>query len=191
MSRKLLRERLRNAWAALRGGGPASPPFSSGPTGSGGEDARLAAEAAAAGLRLELEEAKKLAVALRRELDAERGARADAVEVATASRLEPFLAEAAALLGQLALQERLLEKGKPIETRDVMALAEALSRILERQGLVALDAVGEMRDYDPACHQSLGGTALTPGLRVRVKMPGYSLKGKILRKAMVEPVGAC
>lgn len=191
MSGKLLCERLRSAWAGLRGGEPASPPFSSGLIGPGGEDARLAAEAAAAGLRLELEDAKRRAIALRRELDAERGVRSEAIETAMTARLEQFFAEGAALLSQLAVQARLFEEGKPVETRDIMALANALGRLMEREGLVAVDRIGDTASYDPGRHQPLSGAGLTPGVEVRVRVPGYSLKGRIVRKAMVEPVGSC
>jgi molecular chaperone GrpE (heat shock protein) len=180
-------QRLRVAWKVLRGDAPTSPSSPRGGASQAIEEARLTAEAEAAALRLELEDARRRAEALRREIGAERSGRADAVAAGTAARLEPLFADAAALLGQLALQARLLEEGKPVGARDVLALAGALARLFERQGLVPIAAAGDRVAYDPARHQPLGQASPGAGAAVVVRIPGYSLAGKVLRKVMVEP----
>jgi molecular chaperone GrpE (heat shock protein) len=182
-----LPQRLQEAWRVLRGDASASPPSPSGEAARAAEEARLTAETAVAALRLELEEAHRRGEALRREVDAERAARADAVAAGMAARLEPLLTDAAALLGQLALQARLLEEGKPVGASDVLALAGALAHLFERQGLIALAAAGDREPYDPARHQPLGQASPAAGTEVVVRIPGYRLAGKILRKSMVEP----
>jgi molecular chaperone GrpE (heat shock protein) len=181
MGASTLRQRLLTAWGVLRGNGPAVAPVA--------DDARLAAEAATAALRLQLQETQQQTAALRRDLDAARAGSAAAVSTAVAARLEPALADAAARLGQLALQARLLEEGKPIAAADVMALAQALARALERTGLIPLAAVGDRLPFNPDQHQPLHGPAPAAGSLVVVRIPGYQLDGKTLRKTFVETIG--
>jgi molecular chaperone GrpE (heat shock protein) len=184
MTKPSLSKRLAAAWQSLTGAATA-PPSVAGP--SAADDARLAAESAAAALRLEVEEARQQIAALRRELDAERAGRADAVQAAVASQMEPALADAASFIGQLALQASLIEQGKPVAARDVMALARNLSRAFEKLGLVPLAAVGDTAVFNPGLHQPLGTSSPAAGSPVVVKIPGSRLDGKIVRKSLVEP----
>ncbi len=183
MMRPSFSKRLTDAWEVLTGDAvaPPAPPA---------DDARLAAESAAAGLRLQVQEAEQRMVSLRRELDAERAARAaraDAIQAAVASHMEPALADAASFIGQLALQASLIEQGKPVAARDVMALARNLSRAFEKLGLIPLAAVGETASFNPDLHQPLGGSSPLAGSPVVVKIPGCRLAQKIVRKSLVEP----
>jgi molecular chaperone GrpE (heat shock protein) len=177
-----LRQRLTIAWQALRGDGPAAV---SAPVAA---DGGLAAESVGAALRLQLQEAQQQATTLRRDLDAERAGRAAAVDTALQVRLQPVLADTATLMGQLALQSRLLDEGKSLAARDVMALAQALCRACERLGLSPLAAAGDTAAFDPDQHQSLAGSPLTAGQPVQVKIPGYRCGRQVLRKSFVEAV---
>ena len=179
-----LRQRLTTAWRVLCGDTPLTVPAP-----ADGDDARLAAESAGAALRLQLQETQQQTAALRRELDAERAGRVMAVNAAVAARLEPAMADAAARLGQLALQARLLDEGKPIAAGDVMALAQALARAVERTGLTPLAAVGDRLPFNTDQHQPLNGPAPAAGTLVVVRIPGYQLDGKTLRKTFVETIG--
>ncbi len=173
-------KRLTDAWALLIGVAvaPPAPPA---------DDARLAAESAVAGLRLQVQEAEQRLASLRRELEAEKSGRADAIQAAVASHMEPALADAASFIGQLALQASLIEQGKPVAARDVMALARNLSRAFEKLGLIPLAAVGETASFNPDLHQPLGGSSPLAGSPVVVKIPGCRLAQKIVRKSLVEP----
>jgi molecular chaperone GrpE (heat shock protein) len=182
MNRLSLRARLAAAWHALRGAAPSAPI----PVFQPADDARLTAEAEAARLRLELEETRQRLAALRRDLEAEKAGRADAVQTALAARLEPVLGDAASLLGQLALQSRLLDEGKPVGPRDVMALAQGLAQAFERLGLTPLAMMGETVAFDPAQHDPLTGPAPKPGQPVVVRIPGYRLGPQLLSKSFVE-----
>lgn len=136
--------------------------------------------------RLRADDAEGFAAALRRELDAERDSRARAIATAVDARLDPVLTEAASLLGQLAVQARLLEEGKPVGALDVMALALRLTAVFERLGLAALGAPGQRVAFHADQHQPLGGTSPAPGAVVVIKVPGYRLGERIIRKSLVE-----
>lgn len=173
--------------APVTGSLPAPPPV---PTTAreapADDDALLAARADVARQRLRADEAEARAANLHRELDAERQSRAWAVATAVDARLDPVLADAASLLGQLALQASLLAGGKPVGARDVMALAQRLAVVFERLGLVALGAPGERVAFHAEQHQPFGGTALPPGAVVVIKVPGYRLGERVVRKSLVE-----
>jgi hypothetical protein len=174
-------QRLAAAWRALCGAAPATAP----PPAAPADDACLAAQAEAARQRLAAEEAAAQVAALRRELDAERQGRAQAVAASLQARLEPALADAALFRGQLALQAHLLEQGKPVAARDVLALAGGLARAWEKLGLTLLAQPGAAAAFDPAQHQPVEGFTPAPGAPVAITIPGCRLGERILRKSFV------
>ena len=184
--------RLAAAWAALRGQLPLVPgqPVTSSTltpvTPPQGDEALLESRASASRWRLAAEESAHAVAALRREMEAERAQRIDAEAAALSARLEGPLSDAAGTLGQLALQARLIEEGKPVTSRDVMALTQNLSRAFAALGLNPAAAVGDAVTFDPALHQPLGGAAPTPGSAVTIRLPGYRLGGRLLRKSFIE-----
>ena len=180
------KKRLSEAWRVLLGRSITAAPAPTVDTAA--EEARLSAQAAAAAARLEAEEARQMAAALRRELDAERASRDNAIEAALQARLEPALDDAATIIGQLALQARLIEQGKPVGARDVMALASRLAKCFEKLGLVPLDKAGDQALFDSTRHQPMGGFSPEQGAPVAIKIPGCRLGQRILKKSIVEPV---
>ncbi|MBU1488135.1 nucleotide exchange factor GrpE [bacterium] len=178
-----LLKRLSDAWSALRG---RSDLESEALREDEENEAALRADSKKATLRLDLEEARNRAEALKRELKHERAARGDTVKAAIAQRLRPMLTEAASIMAQLALQSRLIEEGKPVGARDVMALAQGLVRVFEKQGLASFGEVGAETDFNPAQHQPLGGPAPGAGAKVVVRVQGYKLGSKVVKKALVE-----
>ena len=68
----------------------------------------------------------------------------------------------------------------------VVLLAREFTRLLEREGLVPVDAVGV--PFDAAVHEAVAAEAvpgIAPGHVARVIQPGYRLEGKVLRYAKV------
>lgn len=68
----------------------------------------------------------------------------------------------------------------------VVLLAREFTRLLEREGLTAVDAVGV--PFDAAVHEAVATEAaggVAPGHVARVIQPGYRLEGKVLRYAKV------
>jgi hypothetical protein len=178
-----LAQRLAAARRALCGAAPATAL----PPPAPADDARLAAQAEAARQRLAAEDAAAQVAALRLEPDAERQGRAQAVAASLHARLEPALADAALFRSQLALQAHLLEQGKPVAARDVLALAGGLARAWERLGLTLLAQPAAAAAFDPAQHQPVDGLTPAPGAPVVVTIPGCRLGERLLHKSFVTP----
>jgi molecular chaperone GrpE (heat shock protein) len=140
-------------------------------------------------LRLLLDERGREVAALREALDRQRSdAEARSAE-AVRAKMEQLLAEAAGPVAQLVMQGHLLEaEGKPVQARDVLAVARRLVRVLEDEGLAVDGRVGERAAFDPDRHAVLGGEAPPPGQAVVVRFVGISCRGRVLRKAGVERV---
>jgi len=149
-------------------------------------EAVLDAESRAAAMGLDLEGAKKEADALRREAQAERAGRAEGIRHAVQKELCALFTEAAVVMGQLALQAHLVDQGKPIQAKDVMALALGLCRVFEKHGLERIGSPEEAVPFDQDRHQSMTGCTLETGAQVVIRVPGYRMGAKALRKALVE-----
>src|SRR5262245_43602205 len=111
-------------------------------------------------LHLELQERERLIAALKGDLERLRRGEGGRIEEAVRDHQDHFLAEAAAPAAQLLTQAHLLEvEGKPVQARDVLALARRLIRLLEDEGLTAEGRVGDTVLFDPNRHEPLGDAA--------------------------------
>jgi molecular chaperone GrpE (heat shock protein) len=155
------------------------------------EDGALALHREARTLRLELEERDRVIAALKADLERLRRGEGERVTAAIRAERAPLLAEAAAPVAQLLTQAHLLEvEGKPVQARDVLAVARRLVRLLEDEGLAPEGRVGETVAFDPDRHEALGGGfAPRPGQPAVVRLVGISWQGRVLRKAGVGPAG--
>ncbi len=141
-------------------------------------------------LKLELAERERLIAQLKADLDRQRRqAETQAVESLQA-QLEGFFTEVARPVAQLQTQAHLFEvENRPVQTRDVLTIARRLIRVLEEHGLDLANEVSEQVPFDPNLHEPLGeGAALRPGQAVIVRFAGVAYRGKLLRKAGIEPV---
>jgi molecular chaperone GrpE (heat shock protein) len=148
----------------------------------------LALEREVQSLRLELQEQRDRAERLKQELERERSNAGTEVARQVRAQFEGLVADAGAPVAQLQTQAHLLEEGQPVRGRDVMAVAQRLVRLLEDQGLTLEGRVGESVPYDPNRHEALSAEmALQPGRSVIVRFVGVGYRGRLLRKAGVEP----
>lgn len=146
----------------------------------------LALERQVQNLRLELAERQQLADKLKQELERQRNSD-DRITSAVQAQVEQLLTYAAAPVTQLLTQSYLLEAGKPLQAKDVLALAKRLIRALEDSGLTLMGSVGETVYFDSNLHDPLSdSTPLLLGDPVVVKFVGVSYQGKVIRKAGVE-----
>jgi molecular chaperone GrpE (heat shock protein) len=154
------------------------------------KEAILASERETQALRLELQERERVIAALNSDLDRLRRGEDDRIAAAVAAERERLVTDAAAPAAQLLTQAHLLEvEGKPVQARDVLAVARGLLRLLEDEGLTADGRAGETVAFDPNRHEPLGGeVVLTPGQPAVVGVVGMNFRGKVLRKAGVAPV---
>jgi hypothetical protein len=79
-------------------------------------------------------------------------------------------------------------QGKTLNTKDIFAVLRRLIKNAETSGLCLEAAIGETVPYDQNRHDVIGAEgAVTAASRVTIRMPGASFRGKIIRKAAVEP----
>lgn len=151
----------------------------------------VAASAEAQSLRVELLERDRLIQTLKQELERARSGEQERVHEIVEARLERLMSGAAAPVAQLLTQIHLFEaEGKPVQTKDVLAVAKRIVRALEDEGLSILSGVGETVAFDPNYHQPLGTQGpLAQSEKAVVRLVGISYRGKVLRKASVEKVG--
>lgn len=98
-----------------------------------------------------------------------------------------LLADLAAPLSQLRMQESLISSGKEISGLSVMKLAQQLAGLIERAGLEPIGETGGIIPFDNRCCEPLGAASdLEPGQNVTVRFVGYRRKDMIVRKALVE-----
>ena len=163
--------------------------FGRSPSSQPQEDERsLALERQIQNLRLELAERNQLVDKLKQDLERQRYSESNRLTSAIQTQVEQLLSDAAAPVTQLLTQAHLLEQGKPVQAKDVLAVAKRLIRSLEDSGLTLTGSVGETVSFDSNLHDTLGAsTSLTPGIPVVVKFVGASYQGKVIRKAGVEP----
>jgi molecular chaperone GrpE (heat shock protein) len=161
----------------------------SGRPASAADDALLRAEREAQALRLELQECNRFIAELKADYKRLIREASEAVSAGMQSFTLGLLANAAAPVAQLLTQAHLLEvEGKPLQARDVLAVARRLVRLLEDLGLTPAGRIGETVAFDPDRHEPLGGDfAPRPGQPVVVRLVGISCQGRVLCKAGVGP----
>ena len=139
-------------------------------------------------LRLELAERNQLVDKLKQELERQRNSESDRLTTTVQTQVEHLLSDAAAPVTQLLTQAHLLSQGKPVQAKDVLAIAKRLIGVLEDNGLTLTGNVGETVSFDSNLHDPLSAsTSLTLENPVVVKFVGVSYQGKVIRKAGVEP----
>lgn len=128
-----------------------------------------------------------------RELTAIQRSRIDQLEAARVAtppdRLEALFDSVAAHLSQLRLQGHLMERGREISGRSVMALASHVVEAIENLGLERIGTPGEEIPFDPTtCRPINAGVSFESGQLVVVKFVGYRYNGNIVHKALVDAV---
>lgn len=184
---------------------PADGPASPGPeweadrapgqggNGAGGDDGQRAGAGAEAALAAAVQALEAQVADLRERLVR---ARADydnlQKRVARDSAAERERTRARVLEGMLALHELARMAAHQAEahpgpvSEGVVLLAREFTRLLHREGLVPVDAVGV--PFDGSAHEAVAQEAvegLPPGHVARIIQPGYRLDGKVLRYAKV------
>jgi molecular chaperone GrpE (heat shock protein) len=139
-------------------------------------------------LRLELEEREQSLVNLKSELERHRNTESARIADAVQAQIERLMTDAAAPVAQLLTQAHLLEaESKPLQAKDVLAVAKRFIRALEDQGLKLEGSVGEAVAFDPNRHEPLNRSAsINQGQQVVTRFVGISYCGKFLRKTGVE-----
>jgi molecular chaperone GrpE (heat shock protein) len=152
----------------------------------------LALEGQIQTLQLDLEEREQTIANLKQELERERIGASEQVTETVQAQVERLLFEVATPVAQLLTQAHLLEvEHKPVQTRDVLAVARRIIRTLEDSGLTVVGQVGQTVSFDPDHHEPLeANIGLSSGETVTIRFVGVAYQGKFLRKAGVTRVEA-
>lgn len=142
----------------------------------------LALKSAVAGLKMDLIEVKHALERLR--------SRQELVEPirppSATESFETLLNRLAAPLSQVSMQARLLETGRDVSGRSVMALARQIFDAVENAGLEPIGKTGEEMRFDPSLASPLNSTTnFSPGDVVIVRFIGYKYGDRVVRKALV------
>ncbi len=156
--------------------------------GKPADERMIELERQAQNLRLDLAEQEQVAVRIKKELDRLDSGSSAHVSDAVQARVEQLLSDAATPVAQLLTQAHLLEvEERPVQARDVLAVAKRLVRVLEDNGMTLEGRVGERVPFDPNYHEPLSAdVSLQAGQMVTVRFVGVAYQGKLLRKAGVE-----
>jgi molecular chaperone GrpE (heat shock protein) len=170
-----LTERISNARAAFRGN-----PL---PETVRLQDENVSLKRDLAKLGFELVEAKEAIDALRSRLTNMEVGRINSGR----EQLESLLYDLAAPVAQLRMQQQLVNSGKEVSGRSIMALASQVADLLERTGLEPIGETGQEIHFDPQTAEPLAADVIfSPGQTVVIRFIGYQYQGRIIRRALVE-----
>jgi molecular chaperone GrpE len=139
-------------------------------------------------LRLELEERERQLELLKNEVARLRVSAQELTEAARSAQMERLLAESAAPVAQIMTQAYLLEvQGRPLQTRDLLAVTRRLVQVLEEQGMQVVGKIGEIQPFDPDRHEPMAsGLSIEPGTPVTIRFVGIAYRDHLLKKMGVE-----
>lgn len=137
-------------------------------------------------LRFELEEHKETIERLKREAEIMRAQEELRAKELVQFQIERVFSDIASPAAHILTQAHLLEnENKPVEARDVLAVAKRLLRALADYGLKVEGRVQESEPFDPNRHEPLGEQAIRAGAPVMIQFVGFSFQGKVIRRAGV------
>lgn len=139
-------------------------------------------------LRLTLAEQETLIRELKTQLAAAEKRGQDSADAATSRYQSQILKEAAGPVSQLITQSYLLDAGKTVAAKDILAVANRLVAIFRNAGLQVDQSVGTETVYNPAHHTPLSSqVVISPGDVVIIRFPAVLQDEVIIRKALVQP----
>jgi len=138
---------------------------------------------------LDLDEARQTIEGLKADIVRERKDEQTHLTAAADNSLEKALTELALPLTQLATQIYLTEaEGRALNPKDVFAVVKRLIKNAQAIGLCLEGSAGEVVAFDQNRHDVIGiDSTIKAGAHVTVRMPAASFRGKVIRKAAVEP----
>lgn len=140
-------------------------------------------------LKLELEESNKTIRQLTEVIERSRSQSAASGQEKADARLEALFTTLSGSVSQLLTQAELIDGlGKVIPAQDVLVLVKKIIKGLQENGLTLSGQIGQVVVYNPDLHAPVSNdTPLSPGKDVLIRFVGVNYKGKLLRKALVDP----
>jgi hypothetical protein len=140
-----------------------------------------------AGLQLTIGELKQELINQQTLLAESEKSRQRIVDETLDAKLQTIFVGLASPLAQLALLQNLYTEGKELKTENIFKLVSMIESNLNEAGLTRLHQVNETLPFDPAAMGTVKpGLTFAPGEKIRVRLPGYSFKGKYICKSLVD-----
>lgn len=148
----------------------------------------LALQKEAQALRMDLENREQSIANMKQEIERMRLRQDQMIAETVETRLSGLFGDLAGPASQILTQADLLEKqAKPVQARDVLAVARRMLRALERYGLAFAGQTGEQVFFDPNQHTPINEAAQPKaGQMVTIRFVGVTYQGKTIYKALVE-----
>jgi len=139
-------------------------------------------------LRSMLEDQDKVIAQLTRELQKLRSESEIRAQKSTQVLIEKFIADVSSSITKLNSQIFVVEEqNRPLNVREVLAVAKQFITIFQKYGLRLEGYVGEITPFNPDHHSSLSkDVPIDQEEPVVVRFVGVAYRGKLLRKAGVE-----
>lgn len=143
-------------------------------------------------LQMDIAERDRLVTELRNSLYLLEQKQQKMIDSVLANQMESVMTEAAASMAQLFTQEHLLKnEGKPIQAKDVLAVAMKLVRTFESSGVKIEGTIAETTSFDANRHDLLSvNESVADGEPVVIRMPAVKFGERVIRKMMVSRVVA-
>lgn len=148
----------------------------------------LELEALAQSLNLEVAERDKQIQILKQELERFQSKQDSTINSVVSNEIESLIADMAPGIAQIVTQQHLLNvESKPLQAKDVIAVAMRLVRGFEEHGMILEGSIGENVEFDPNKHElvSMGESEQEEGQMVIVRMPAVTFQGRVLKKMAV------
>ena len=92
-------------------------------------------------------------------------------------------------LSNIAVLRDAATAGEEVRVDDLLRLVTSLEKVLTRAGLEVIGHAGDATRFDSALHQRMSGGRVSDGVRVKIEVPGYRLRERVLQKALVSAEG--
>lgn len=148
----------------------------------------LELEALAQSLKLDIAERERQNQILKQELERVHDKQLNTIDKVVSDEIENLIADMAPAIAQIVTQHHLLNvESKPLQARDVIAVAMRLVKSLEASGMKLDGKIGESVLFDCNKHEliNMGGSEQGEGQMVIVRMPAVTLNGRMLKKMAV------
>jgi molecular chaperone GrpE (heat shock protein) len=152
-----------------------------------GAERVLELEALVQSLKLDVAEGEKQIQILKKELQLVQNKQERTIDSAVGSEIESLIADMAPAIAQIATQHHLLNvEFKPLQAKDVIAVAMRLIGILEEKGMILDGTIGENVGFDANKHELIGmGSSEQGAQMVVVRMPAVTFQGRVLKRMAV------
>lgn len=151
------------------------------------ESAELALQSEIAGLKLTISELKQELINREAMLQQAENSHQEKLKQLLEIKLSHLFSELSSPLAQLTLLQSFVKEGKELKAENILKLVAVISETLSENGMIQLHELNAVLPFDSASMAPIKPElSFISGEKIRVRLPGYSFKGKYLCKSMVD-----